>query len=144
MRHIKAHLEFDLELAKKESSENPVYYIQYAYARINSINKKARELAISTQKENFNLLTLEEELDLVKHLGGFSDALIFCRNQLDPYPLVIYLFELATCFHKFYDCHRVIDDDIKRSQQRLGLVNAAQIVLAQGLSLLGISRPESM
>ncbi|MGE0267650.1 MAG: arginine--tRNA ligase [Candidatus Omnitrophota bacterium] len=144
MRHIKAHLEFDLELAKKESSENPVYYIQYAYARINSINKKAQELSIAAQNEEFGLLTLEEELDLVKHLGVFSDALLFCKDQLDPYPLVNYLFELATCFHKFYDRHRVIDENKDLSQQRLGLVQATQMVLAKGLSLLGISRPESM
>ncbi|MBP9853637.1 MAG: arginine--tRNA ligase [Candidatus Omnitrophica bacterium] len=144
MRHIKAHLEFDLELAKKESSENPVYYIQYAYARINSIYKKAKEQSISAEKKNFDLLILEEELELVQNLGRFSDSLLFCHDQLDPYPLGNYLFELATSFHKFYDRHRVIEDNKKLSEQRLGLVMATQIVLAKGMSLLGISRPETM
>lgn len=144
MRHIKAHLEFDLELAKKESSENPVYYIQYAYARINSMNTKADAAGIAPEKEKFDRLGEEEELDLIRHLGGLSDALTYCHQQWDPYPLVNYLFELATFFHKFYDVHRVISDDTELSAQRLGLANAAGIVLANGLVLLGISRPKSM
>ncbi len=144
MRHIKAHLEFDLELAKKESSENPVYYIQYAYARINSINKKASESEIDLERQDFSRLSTEEELDLAKQLGGYSDALAYCHQQLDPYPLVNYLFELATVFHKFYDRQRVIDSDTQLSAQRLGLVNAVKTVLGNGLALLGISRPDSM
>lgn len=144
MRHIKAHLEFDLELAKKESSENPVYYIQYAYARINSINKKASDASIESVTKGFTKLGSEEEIDLIKQLGGFSEALVYCHQQLDPYPLVSYLFELASCFHKFYDRQRVVDEDGELSGQRLGLVNAVKIVLANGLALLGISRPDSM
>ncbi|MCB9721347.1 MAG: arginine--tRNA ligase [Candidatus Omnitrophica bacterium] len=144
MRHIKAHLEFDLELAKKESSENPVYYIQYAYARINSMNAKAVEAGITAPHNGFDRLGADEELELIRHLGGFSDALQYCHQQWDPYPLVSYLLELATRFHKFYDVCRVISDDAELSAQRLGLANAAGIVLANGLVLLGISRPKSM
>lgn len=144
MRHIKAHLEFDLELAKKESSENPVYYIQYAYARINSMNTKAADAGITAGQSGFGRLGADEELELIRHLGSFSDALQYCHQQWDPYPLVSYLFELATRFHKFYDVHRVISEDAELSAQRLGLANAAGIVLANGLVLLGISRPKSM
>jgi len=143
-RHIKAHLDFDLDLAKKESSENPVYYIQYAHARIHSINTKALEAAIEPKTSNISLLKEKEELDLIKKLGLFPNVLIFCHDQLDPYPLVNYLQELATCFHKFYDCHRVMDDNKDLSTERLGLINATRIVLANGLRLLGISTPEKM
>ena len=145
MRHIKVHLDFDLELAKKETSENPVYYIQYAHARIHSINAKAGEAKIKLKKSGFKCLKEEEELDLIKKLGSFSDILMICYNELDPYALVSYLQDLATSFHKFYDCHRVIDpQNLERSSERLALTNAAKIVLANGLSLLGLSAPEKM
>ncbi len=145
MRHIKAHLDFDLELAKKETSENPVYYIQYAHARIYSINAKAAEAKIKIKKADYKLLNEEEALDLIKKLGSFSDTLMVCYNELDPYALVSYLQELATSFHKFYDCHRVIDpQNPELSSERLSLINAAKIVLANGLSLLGLSSPKKM
>jgi arginyl-tRNA synthetase len=145
MRHIKVHLDFDLELAKKETSENPVYYIQYAHARIHSINTKAAEAKIKPKKTDFELLKELEELDLIKKIGSFSDILMTCYNELDPYALASYLQELATSFHKFYDCHRVIDpQNEKLSSERLALTNAARIVLANGLSLLGLSTPEKM
>lgn len=145
MRHIKVHLDFDLELAKKETSENPVYYIQYAHARVHSINAKAADAKIKFVKSDFKLLKEEEELDLIKKLGSFSDVLMNCYNELDPYALVSYLQELATSFHKFYDCHRVIDPQNARlSSERIGLTNAARIVLSNGLRLLGLSTPEKM
>ena len=144
MRHIKAHLDFDLELAKKQTPENPVYYIQYAHARVFSINKKAQEAKIKIKTSNFNLLDKDEELDLMKKIGSFSESLKYCYDQSDPYPLISYLQELATCFHKFYDSHKVIGDDVAVSEERLGLVNATRIVLANGLKLLGVSTPEQM
>ena len=145
MRHIKAHLDFDLELAKKETSENPVYYIQYAHARVYSINAKAAQAKITLKKSNFQLLKEGEELDLIKKLGSFSDCLMLCYNESDPYALVSYLQELATSFHKFYDCHRVVDpQNIALSSERLALTNAARIVLGNGLRLLGVSAPEKM
>ena len=145
MRHIKVHLDFDLELAKKETAENPVYYIQYAHARVHSINAKAAEAKIKLKKSDYQFLKEEEELDLIKKLGSFSDILMICYNELDPYTLVSYLQELATSFHKFYDCHRVIDpQNAELSSERLALTNAAKIVLANGLSLLGLSTPEKM
>ncbi len=144
MRHIKAHLEFDLELAKKQSPENPVYYIQYAHARVYSINKKAEEAGFKITPCAITLLKEKEELDLIKKMGEFSLILKFCYDQLDPYPLVSYLQELATCFHRFYDVHRVVDEDKAVTKERLALVNAARIVLANGLKLLGVSTPEKM
>lgn len=145
MRHITVHLDFDLELAKKETSENPVYYIQYAHARVHSINAKAEEAKIRMKKSDFQLLKEDEELDLIKKLGSFSDILMVCYHELDPFALVSFLQELATSFHKFYDCHRVIDpQNTDLSSERLALVNAAKIVLADGLRLLGLSTPEKM
>ena len=145
MRHIKMHLEFDLEFAKKQSAENPVYYIQYAHARVFSINEKAYNLGIKVNSSDFSLLKENEEFELIKKLGGFNDTLVFCYEQLDPYPLVSYLQELATLFHKFYDCHRVVDhENVELSSQRLALINAARIVLGDGLDLLGVSAPLKM
>ncbi|MCD4780434.1 MAG: arginine--tRNA ligase [Candidatus Omnitrophica bacterium] len=145
MRHIKVHLDFDLELAKQETSENPVYYIQYAYARINSINKKAKEAHLTPKTSDLSLLSQQEEIDLIKKIGQFTDTLKLCYQQYDPYPLVSYLQEIATIFHKFYDCHRVIDpDEALRSSERLALANATRMILANGLQLLGLSTPERM
>ncbi len=144
MRHISAHLEFDLELAKKATPENPVFYIQYAHARVYSINKKAQEAGIQVQRNKLSLLKEEAELDLIKKMGWFADVLLFCYDQLDPYPLVNYLHELATAFHKFYDQHRVVEENKELSGERLALVNSCRIVLANGLMLLGLTAPESM
>ncbi|MBI5415846.1 MAG: arginine--tRNA ligase [Candidatus Omnitrophica bacterium] len=144
MRHIDAHLDFDLELAKKETPENPVYYIQYAHARIHSINKKAQEACLKQRENSFSLLNAPEELDLIKKLGSFPDILSVCCHELDPYALMQYLHELAMVFHKFYDQHRVIGDDKDLSAERLALANATKIVLANGLRLLGLSTPERM
>ena len=145
MRHIDAHLDFDLELAKKESPENPVYYIQYAHARIHSIDKKAKEIGLKPKMSNFQWLKEEKELDLIKNLGMFPDILVFCYEQMDPYPLVSFLLEAATSFHKFYDQHRVVDEaQMDVSSERLSLCHATKTVLANGLRLLGLSTPEKM
>lgn len=144
MRHISMHLEFDLDLAKKESSENPVYYIQYAHARINSIYKRASETGLEPKLKDFYLLKEPAEIDLMKKMGDFPAVLVLCYQQLDPYALVNYLQEFATLFHKFYDTCRVIDQDRELSAERFGLIRAAQRVLHTGLSLLGVSVPEKM
>jgi len=145
MRHINAHLDFDLELAKKETPENPVYYIQYAHARIYSIYKKAQEAALQSAQSDFSLLTGQEEMDLIKTLGHFPFIVNRCHQELDPYALVNYLMTCANDFHKFYDRHRVVDTaQSDLSAQRLALIEATRIVLSNGLRLLGISRPEKM
>jgi arginyl-tRNA synthetase len=145
MRHISGHLEFDLELAKKQTPENPVYYIQYAHARVHSLNKKAQEMGITSKEKGFSLLTTPEELTLIKELGSLPEILLMCYSQWDPYPLVSYLQELATVFHKFYDKNRIIDpDNLELSRERLGLANASRIILSNGLRLLGVSTPDQM
>jgi len=145
MRHSNVHLDFDLELAKKETPENPVYYIQYAHARIHSIVKKAKEAQLEPKVTGFSQIREEEELDLIKKMGQFPDALIICTKQMDPFALVSYLMELANCFHRFYDCHRVVDSSQPSlSQERLSLIDGVRIVLANGLRLLGVNAPKRM
>jgi arginyl-tRNA synthetase len=145
MRQTSAHLDFDLELAKKAAPENPVYYIQYAHARICSIIRKAaEENQIRPRHDDLRLLIQEEELELVRKLSHFGDVIITCARQTDPFSMVRYLQELAATFHKFYDRHRVIDENNSLAQERLALIDATRIVIANGLTLLGINAPERM
>ncbi|MBL8012870.1 MAG: arginine--tRNA ligase [Candidatus Omnitrophica bacterium] len=145
MRQTSAHLDFDLELAKKAAPENPVYYIQYAHARICSIIRKAAdEHQLRPRYEHLRLLGQDEELELIRKLSHFTDVIITCAKQTDPFSMGRYLHELAATFHKFYDRHRVIDQEIPLSEERLALIDATRIVLANGLFLLGIAAPEKM
>lgn len=145
MRQTSAHLDFDLELAKKAAPENPVYYIQYAHARICSVIRKAYEdNQLKPNHEGWRLLGQDEELELIRKLSHFGDVIITCARQTDPFSMVRYLQELAATFHKFYDRHRVIDEDHDLARERLALIDATRIVLANGLSLLGITAPEKM
>jgi arginyl-tRNA synthetase len=145
MRQSNAHLEFDLELAKKQSSDNPVYYIQYAHARIHSIIRKANdELHLSPKTTALKSMKQPEEIDLMRKIGLFPDILVGCAKTLEPFSLVRYLQEVAGTFHKFYDSCRVLDEDKELSVERLALIEAARIVLGNGLKLLGITAPEKM
>ena len=145
MRQTSAHLEFDLELAKKQNAENPVYYVQYAHARIHSIIRKAQEESRLTPKTSgFSRLQTVEETDLMRKIGLYPDVLITCAKQLDPFALVRYVQELAATFHKFYDACRVLDEDQALACERLALIESARIVLANGLRLLGVTTPEKM
>lgn len=144
MRHINAHLEFDLEVAKKQTPENPVYYVQYAHARVHSINSKAEEKSLTPRFENIQFLNAEEELDLTKTLNLFPEVLGVCYNESDPYALVSYLQVLAAGFHRYYDRHKIITDDLELSRERLALVNVTRVVLKIGLKLLGVNAPERM
>lgn len=148
MRRTDSHLDFDLELAKKQSPENPVYYIQYAHARICSIMEFARQKKagqIPAENElNLELLKEEEELDLIKLLGLFPSVVSACAEMLDPQKLTVYLQQVAACFHQFYTKHRVVTEDKNLSEARLFLVNCVRIVIANGLRLVGITAPEKM
>jgi len=145
MRQASAHLEFDLELAKKQSSDNPVYYIQYAHARIHSIIHRAQdEFHWSPKTQDFKYLQLPEEMDLMRKIGLFPDILTGCAKSLEAFALVRYLQEVASAFHKFYDSCRVLDENKELSVERLALIEAAQIVLGNGLKLLGVSAPAKM
>lgn len=149
MRRTDSHLDFDLELAKKQSPDNPVYYIQYAHARICSIFEKFWEEGGKLEKIDEKSLSLleklePEEVELVKSLGLFQEVLEGCSDQLDPYGLTDYLLKTAQSFHHFYTQHRVVGEDLERSKGRLALVRAVQIVLRNGLELLGVSAPQAM
>ncbi len=144
MRQVSQQLEFDIDLAKKQASDNPVYYIQYAHARTCSILKKAKEEASLVPAKEFSKFKDEAEFELVRKMGQFGDCLNTCAVQLDPHTLPRYMQELAATFHKFYDKCRVIDEDKELSCERLAVVDAARIVLANGLKLLGVSAPDKM
>jgi arginyl-tRNA synthetase len=142
MRKVESHLDFDLELAKQKSQDNPVYYLQYAHARIASLIQFAnRPLKLSS---NFGLLVAEEETALMRQISEFPKVLVAASQMLEPYRLADYLRDVAVCFHKFYSRHRVVTEEESLTDARLILVEAARIVLKNGLRILGISQPESM
>lgn len=141
------HLKFDLKLAKKQSPENPVFYIQYAHARICSIFKKAEERGIrleNPEKAKLTLLVEPEEIELAKKMSLYPDAVQESADTLEPHRLVSYLEELAALFHQFYTKHRVINDDRELTLARLYLIEAVKIVIEDILALLGISAPRMM
>ncbi len=145
MRQTSAHLEFDLELAKRQSAENPVYYIQYAHARIHSIIRKAKgETGLEPKINGISRLDKPEEIDVMRKIGLYPEVLIGCAKILEPFALLRYLQELASSFHKFYDACRVLDEDKDLSAERLALIEAVRIVLGNGLKLLGVTAPEKM
>ena len=145
MRNMHAHLNFDLTLAKTQSDENPVFYIQYAHARICSILSlaEARNIDLSGQA-GLELLAAPEEIQLIKHLIQLPAVVQASAENFEPHRLVNYLFELATLFHKFYTVCRVISDERDLTRSRLQLIRAVRIVIANGLGLLGISAPQHM
>lgn len=142
MRKVESHLDFDLELAKQQSDENPVYYVQYAHARISSILKFS-EVSIDS-KADISLIREPEELDVVKLLAGFPEWLNQAAEYLEPYRVIDYLRELAASFHKFYTLHRVVNPDPELTKARLFLVACIQRVLRNGLRILEVSQPEKM
>jgi len=146
-RHSDSKLDFDLDLAKEQSSNNPVYYIQYAHARICSIKRKAMEDGLeppTVGAVDFSVLSLDEELSLTKMLARFPEVVATAGRAFEPHRLTAYLQELATRFHAYYNRYRVIGEDPKTTSGRLYLVNCIQIVIANALSILGISAPERM
>ncbi|MBU2257821.1 MAG: arginine--tRNA ligase, partial [Candidatus Omnitrophica bacterium] len=143
MRRTSSHLDFDLGVAKKQTSENPVFYVQYAYARISSILKNSA-FDINKQEIDLSLLKEKEELELIRKLWYFFYILNVCYKTYDPYMLTVYLQELAEAFHRFYDLHRVLGVEEKLSQSRLALIYGARTVLSLGLDLMGISKPDKM
>ena len=143
MRRTASHLDFDLEVAKKQTSENPVYYVQYAHARIWSILRSS-PVKLNKDTADLSLLKEKEEVNLIKKMLQFSCILEICLKAQDPYMVTVYLQELSESFHKFYDLHRVLTEDTTLTQSRLALIEGARIVIACGLDLLGISKPEKM
>jgi arginyl-tRNA synthetase len=151
MRAVSSHLEFDLDLAKEQSEKNPVYYVQYAHARIASILRFAESEgsfsslnAPNNETINFSLLVRPEEIALVKLLLEFPDVVESSCYAFEPQRITTYLHDVATVFHKFYHEHRVVTPDRELSSARLALCSAAKTVLANGCKILGISAPERM
>jgi len=145
-RRLDSHLDFDIELAKKESADNPVFYIQYAHARICSIKRHSRKRMFSLlfSKKDLTLLKHDEEKALIRKLSEFPLAVKLSADTLEPSKLVTYLSELARSFHSFYTECRVVSDDMALTKTRLFLVECVRTVLANGLNLLNISLPEKM
>lgn len=143
-RSAESQMDFDLELAKRQSEENPVYYIQYAHARICSIQRLAREKGINYDKGDTSLLQAEAELALIKKMLEFPEIMEYMGRRLEPHHLPYYTLELATLFHAFYRDCRVISSDPELTAARLKLVEAARIVLLRALTAMGMSAPEKM
>ncbi len=145
MRGMNTHLNFDLDLAEDESEKNPVYYLQYAHARICNIIKRGESEGIRLGSEyDPALLAHPMEIQLLKTMTEFGDVLEAALKTLEPQTVANYLQNLATAFHKFYTDCRVITDDIELTQARLALIGAVRIVLGNGLQVLGIHAPERM
>lgn len=147
LREPNSHFDFDLELAAKESSENPVYYVQYAHARICSILKKAQEQGVEIKAptdEELMLLNSDEEKELIRHLSALTDEIIAAAELYNPAKITHYVIELATLFHKFYNAHRVMIDDEGLMRARLYLCTAVKDTIKNILTMLKITTPEVM
>ncbi len=147
-RHYESPLDFDLELAKKKTNENPVYYVQYVHARIASIIKKGTERGVINQKAYSNIaldsLKEPEEIQLIKTLDQFPGVVQKSAIFREPHRVTYYLMSLASGFHSYYNKHRVLAEDPALTQARLSLVMAVQRIIRIGLTLLGVSAPEKM
>jgi arginyl-tRNA synthetase len=146
MRKSDSHLDFDLDLAKRQSSDNPVFYVQYAHARVASIIEQARKAGLLDGDPPVALerLKLGEELELIRRMVQFDDVLEDSVRELEPHRLVFYLLELAGEFHRYYNRFRVISDDHDLSQARLLLVQNVQKMIRRGLETLGVDAPMKM
>ena len=145
MRSMNTHLDFDLNLAKDQSDKNPVFYLQYAYARICNIIRYGENQGFKfSEKFDPTLLNESSEIKLLKLMSNFPTMMETALETLEPQTIAIYLQDLASSFHKFYGNCKVITDDEKLSQSRLGLINGAKIIISIGLSILGVSAPEKM
>jgi len=145
MRGMNTHLNFDINLAKNQSDENPVFYLQYAHARVCNIIKRAEANGHQLDTSaDLSLLKEDIENQLIRKLLEFPEIVKYSADTLEPQPIANYLNDISGLFHKFYAHHRVISDDIDLTSTRLILVQSVKIVLANGLKVLGISAPERM
>jgi arginyl-tRNA synthetase len=143
-RSANSQMDFDLELAKKESQDNPVYYVQYAHARISSILRLARERGIDYSDGDVSLITTEPEMILIRRLMQLPELVEMVARTLEPHHLTYYAQDLATVFHSFYKQCRVVSSDQALTKARLKLVEAARTILARTLNLMGMNAPEKM
>lgn len=148
MRKSEQHLDFDLELAKSSTKENPVYYIQYAHARIcrlaEKLNQTTQAFSSNSALEHLQQLREDKEIELLMTLSKFPETIQKSAEHYEPHNLVYYLKELANDFHTYYDSHRILDTPADLLQARMGLCLAVKQVIHNGLQLLGVSAPETM
>jgi arginyl-tRNA synthetase len=143
-RRSDSPLDFDLELAKEKTAENPVYYVQYAHARICSLMHLAEERHLHLEDSDLARLNLPEEMALIKELSLFPEVVENSARFLEPHRITYYLTQLASTFHSYYNHHRMIQDDTDLARARLYLAKAVRVALRNGLELLGVSAPEKM
>jgi arginyl-tRNA synthetase len=146
MRSADTHLDFDLDLAVSQSNENPVYYAQYAHARISSILRQGEEQGFTfDSRANVSLIETEKEIDVLKKLGEFPLAVAEAAAKRMPHRITNYIYELASVFHSFYNADKVLDaENAERTKARLSLIKAVQTTLKNALALIGVSAPEKM
>ena len=148
LRSNEQHLDFDLGLAKSKTNENPVYYIQYAHARISSVFHQMEEKSFQYDEKNgfknLNLLTTKKERELMTTLSKFPEILLLAAKNRAPHNLAQFLRELAHEFHSYYNASIFIVDDQDLRDARMTLIKATQIVVANGLKIIGVSSPTSM
>lgn len=147
MRSMDSHLDFDMDLAISTSNENPVFYVQYAHARICSIYRQAEEQGIalkSLDEVNFSSLKTEHEYDLLRKMGELPEEIEVAAREYAPHRLIRYVYELASLMHSYYKAERVITEDAEQTQARLALLGAVRTVIANVLRLVGVSAPERM
>ncbi|KAB2332473.1 arginine--tRNA ligase [Bacillus mesophilum] len=146
MRSADTHLDFDLDLAVSQSNENPVYYAQYAHARISSILRQGSEQGFEFDHQaDFSLIEAEKEMDVLKKIGEFPQAVSEAALRRTPHRITNYIFDLASTFHSFYNAEKVLDaEHPERTKARLALIKAVQTTLKNALALIGVSAPEKM
>ena len=147
LRRPEQHMDFDLDLAKSQSADNPVYYIQYAHARICSVFRQLQERGmetLETAEPDYGLLGESRELELLRTLSRYPEVVASAAASLEPHQVAYYLRDLATDFHTYYNAHPFLASENDLRLARLGLIDATRQVIANGLDLLGVSAPESM
>lgn len=145
MRSSDSQMDFDIDLATSKSNENPVYYAQYAHARICSILKQAKEKGIEiTSRSSYERIDSEKAFEVLKQVANFSKVVLDAAQKRAPHLVTNYIQDLASAFHSFYNAERVITDDIEKTQEMLALVEATRITLANALHLIGVTAPVEM
>lgn len=147
MRSMDSHLDFDMDLAVSTSNENPVFYVQYAHARICSIFRQAEEQGVAMRELadiDLSRLSTEQEYDLLRKLGELPQEISDAAAGYAPHRIIRYVYELASQFHSYYKAERVMTDDVEQTQARLALLAATRVVIANVLGLVGVTAPERM
>jgi arginyl-tRNA synthetase len=149
MRKTDSHLDFDLDLAKQQSSDNPVFYVQYAHARVASIFEQAHRNGIPWDAAEIGAIALErlqlpEEIELIRRMAQFNDVLEECVRELEPHRMVFFLLDLAGEFHRYYNRTRILSEDRELTSARMLLAQMVQLTVRRGLTLLGIDAPTKM